>query len=237
MGGGRDQRSEVSDEGAEQQQPTPTADLASWRLGDSVNASANDTATVLVLGAQGVVGGMCVKALRDDGLTVIRAGRRPEAADDFRLIDLDEPTSVAQGFQGVDLVISTVYHPAQAAEKHILHEGGMLLSVAGTRPAERTELVAGNADANGLVVLDAGLSPGASSLVLKDMLTQHPEADGVEGAGTFSAFEPSGYGAAADFHYAFALKRRHPTRVIDFPAPVGPRRCVALDVMSRQVVS
>lgn len=184
---------------------------------------------VLIIGAQGVLGRMCVDALRDAGLEVVRAGRRPEAADDFRLIDLDDPHSVEKGCADVDLVVSTVAHPAHAAERLVLREGRTLVSAAAMRPVDRARLVAAGADEPGLVILDAALAPGVSSLVLKDLLASHPEADGLENAGTFSAVEPSGLGAADDFTYIFAQKRRHPTAVFDFPRPVGRRRCVVLE--------
>lgn len=184
---------------------------------------------MLVLGAQGVLGGMCVDALRATGLDVVRAGRRPDGADDFRLVDLDDARSVAEGCAGFDLVVSTVRHPGHPAERLILREGGALLSVATLWAAEREDLRHHPCATGGLVVLDAGLAPGVSSLVLKELLEEHPDADELEGAGTFSAVEPSGAATAVDFLLpAFRHARRNPTRVLDFPGPIGRRRCLLL---------
>lgn len=189
----------------------------------------SEPASVLVIGAQGVLGRMCAETLRGAGLEVIRAGRRPESSPDFRLIDLDDPRSVADGCAGVDLVLSTVRHSAHAAERLILREGGTLLSAASLWAAERADLKAHADGARGLVILDAGGVPGVSSLFLKEMLAEHPDADGLESAGTFSALEPSGRGTAIDATYPILRSaRRHPTRVFEFPAPIGRRRCLVL---------
>jgi hypothetical protein len=182
---------------------------------------------VLVIGAQGALGRLCVDALAGAGLTVIRAGRRPESAPDFRLIDLDDSRSVAESCAGVDLIVSTVRHLGHAAERTVMREGGTLLSVASLSASERAELTAESGEARGLVVLHAGILPGVSSLVLKDLLAEHPEADGVELAAVFSLLQASGRGGVIDFMYpALTSARRHPTRVFELPAPIGRRRCL-----------
>src|SRR5205807_3466827 len=99
----------------------------------------------------------------------------------------------------VDLVVSAVRHPAHAAERTVLREGGTLLSVASLSASDRTELRADATDARGLVVVHAGLLPGVGSLVLKQMLAEHPEADGLEVAAVFSMFQSSGRGGVIDF--------------------------------------
>jgi NAD(P)-dependent dehydrogenase (short-subunit alcohol dehydrogenase family) len=182
---------------------------------------------VLVIGAQGVLGRMCAEALGAAGLHVIRAGRRPENSPDFRLIDLDDCHSVSEGCAGVDLVVSTVRHPVHAAERAVAREGGALLSVASLWAQDREQLKAESAGARGLVVLHAGLAPGVYSLVLKEMLSEHPEADGLEIFGAFSVLQSNGRAGMVDFGYpVLTSARRHPTRVFEFPAPIGRRRCM-----------
>ena len=61
-----------------------------------------ESRSVLVIGAQGALGRLCADGLREAGFDVIRAGRRPEDAADFRLLDLDQPDSVADACAGVD---------------------------------------------------------------------------------------------------------------------------------------
>jgi hypothetical protein len=160
-------------------------------------------------------------------MDVIRAGRRPEVAPDFRLVDLDQTAAVAEACAGVDLVVSTVRHPSHPAERAILDHGGTLLSVASLRADDRAELKAEASGARGLVVLHAGLAPGVYSLVLKDTLAVHADADGAEIAGAYSAFQSSGPGGAIDFfHTAVSGGGRRATRLIEFPAPIGRRRCL-----------
>jgi hypothetical protein len=186
-------------------------------------------ANVLVIGAQGALGRMCVDSLRAAGFDVIGAGRRAEKRPDFRLVELDDRDSVARACSGVDLVVSTVRHPGHVAERVVMREGGALLSVASLSSADRTELKAAQVSANGLVVLHAGVLPGVASLALKQMLAEHPEADGVEIAACFSMVQSSGAAGTADFAYpALTSARRHSTRVIDFPPPVGRRRCMEI---------
>jgi NAD(P)-dependent dehydrogenase (short-subunit alcohol dehydrogenase family) len=186
-----------------------------------------DPRSVLVIGAQGALGRVCVEKLRDRGFGVIRAGRRPENAPDFRLVDLDEPQSVADACSGVDLVVTTVRHSGHAAEHAVARDGGMLLSVASLRASDRAELKEDEKEARGLVVLHAGGAPGTYTLILKEMLAEHPDADGLEIAATFSLLQGSGRGATVDFAYpVLTSARRHPTRVFEFRAPIGRRRCM-----------
>jgi hypothetical protein len=108
----------------------------------------------------------------------------------------------------------------------VLREGGMLLTIASLWLADWAQLKAEASDAKGLVVF-AGLAPGVYSLVLKDLLREAAEADGLEIAATFSAFQSSGPAGVIDFiHPSFTSAARHPTRVFDFPAPIGRRRCL-----------
>lgn len=183
---------------------------------------------MLVIGAQGALGRLCAEALRDSGFDVTRAGRRVEDAPDFRLIDLDDSGSVAACCADADLVVSTVRHPGYAAERYALREGGTLLSVASFRMAERHEIEALDADPAGQVILDAGLAPGVASLILKELLAEHPDADGLESTGTYSLLEPSGRGVAEDTYPAIrgSRVRRLPTRVLEFPEPFGRARCL-----------
>lgn len=67
---------------------------------------------VLVLGAQGALGRLCVPALRRAGMNVVRAGRRAESASDFRLIDVSDDAAVEQGCADADLVVSMVNDPS-----------------------------------------------------------------------------------------------------------------------------
>jgi hypothetical protein len=184
-------------------------------------------ATVLVIGAQGALGRMCVDALREAGFDVLRAGRRPDGRPDFRLVELDDPDSVARACSGVDLVVSTVRHPGHAAERVVMRQGGALLNVASLTSGDRAELKA--EPARGLVVLHAGVLPGVASLALKQMLAEHPEADGLEIAACFSMLTTSGAAGVVDFAYpALTSARRHPTRVVEFPSPIGRRRCMQI---------
>jgi hypothetical protein len=184
---------------------------------------------VLVIGAQGALGRLCVDALRASGFEVVRAGRRRETASDFRYVDLDQPDSVSQACAEAQLIVSTVRHPAHSAERTVIREGGTLLNVASLGAGDRAELQSDAAAAEGLVVLHAGMAPGVYSLALKEMLAAHPQADAVEIAGAWSLFQSSGPGAAIDFFGPAVRGRgRRPTRVIQFPEPIGRRRCLHL---------
>ena len=183
---------------------------------------------VVVFGAQGVLGGLCSTALRDAGLDVIRSGRRAESAADFRLADLADPTSLPAACGDVDLLVTTVREPTHALERYALDNGLPLLSVAVYRSRERAELKELAEGAEGLLILDAGLGPGLSSILHKELLAAHPDADEIEAASTFSAFEPSGRGTGVDTHPAFQTASRYRSALIEFPQPFGRLRCIRL---------
>jgi hypothetical protein len=184
-------------------------------------------ASVLVIGAQGALGRVCVDALQSAGYVVTRGGRRREDAGDFRLVDLDVESGLADALAGFDLVVSTVRHPSHAAERTVLREGGLLLNVASLTASDRATLKAEAAGAKGLVVLHAGVAPGVYSLLFTDMLAEHPDADELEIACTFSMLQTSGRAAVRDFTFpVLTSARRHPTRKFVFRAPIGARRCM-----------
>ena len=181
---------------------------------------------VLVIGAQGALGRLCVPALRNAGFDVIRAGRRPESASDFRLIDLDKVDSIPEDCADADLVISMVNDSRRTVERLVLRNGGAMFSLMIT-PSERSQVKALGEGAKGLVVTDVGLGPGITNLVLKDLLIKYPETDCLEGAGTFSVLEPTGRATAEEFSYpGLTSAGRHPTAMVEFPEPFGRRRCI-----------
>ncbi len=179
-----------------------------------------------MIGAQGALGRLCVEPLRRAGFEVIRAGRKPEKADDFRLVDLGQPDSVPEACADADLVISMVNDRSRTVERFVLREGKPMFTII-VLPPERGALKALGDGAEGLVVTDVGLGPGVTSLVFKDLLAAHPDADGLENIGTFSMREPMGRGTIEDFlHPGLTSVHRHPVEVVDFPEPFGKLRCL-----------
>lgn len=185
-------------------------------------------ARILVLGAQGVLGSFCARALSAAGFDVIRAGRRLEASPDFRLVDVREADKVADACSDADLVLQTVPDPAFVAERAVLERGGRMLGVASLPLAQSSSLLADARGGCGEVVIDAGLNPGVTTLLLADMLARHPEADEIE-FGYTNRLSPRTSGGRAGFSFFFgqlAAERRRPTAVIPFPEPFGRRRCL-----------
>lgn len=90
--------------------------------------------TVVVIGAQGVLGSTVARAFADAGWSVLRGGRRPDGRAGFRLVDLDRPDTVRQAIAGADLVVDSVPHPGVAAETAVLRDGGALIDIS-ARPA------------------------------------------------------------------------------------------------------
>src|SRR5687768_14928198 len=98
--------------------------------------------TVLVIGAQGVLGTFLAREFSSAGWQVIRAGRRPEDAPDFRLVDLDDPADLRQACAGMDLVVNTAHHRELAPERTVLRQGGTLINLTDFTPPQRVKLAA-----------------------------------------------------------------------------------------------
>jgi hypothetical protein len=186
------------------------------------------TRTALVIGAQGVLGHFVARALQAAGWRVWRGGRRFETAADFRLVDLDDPSTITAAAAGAELVITTVAHPSLAAERAVLRSGGLLLGVGALSAAGRQRLEAEADGARGLVVVHGGFVPGVTTLLVAELLAEHPEADTVETSLAFSAASSSGL-AGKEFAYRLLTgARRHPTAWLPLPPPLGRRQ--VLDV-------
>ena len=83
--------------------------------------------TVLVLGAQGVLGSVLAGAFADEGWDVRRAGRRPESG--VHLVDLDWPDTLREALDGVDLVANPVPDARFVAEHVVLERGSTLVNM------------------------------------------------------------------------------------------------------------
>ena len=146
----------------------------------------------LVIGAQGVLGGLTAEICRNEGWTVLRGGRRAEDAPDFRLVDLDLPETVATACADADIVINAVEDPQCRAERHVLERGGTILNIATIQLPDRERLRASVGDPpRGRVIFGAGYS-GLTAVAAKDLLARHPEADGFESAYSLSIKGMSG---------------------------------------------
>ena len=181
---------------------------------------------VLVIGAQGVLGGIIARELREAGWAVIPTGRRPGPGAGLRRVDLDEPGTVAAAIATADVIINVVPDPRLTAERIVLNRGGLLINVSAmpSRPARRLRQETGAA--RGTVVMNAGIAPGVTNLIAADLLAAYPEADEVELAFTVSTKSTSGR-AGGDFgHRNLTAVGRHRTKVIPLPEPFGTRRCL-----------
>jgi hypothetical protein len=182
---------------------------------------------VLVIGAQGVVGSFAARAFAEAGWHVTRAGRRPEDAPDFRLVDLGEPATVQAACREADLVVGTVHHPELTLQRTILRDGGTLIDLGELSVAERAELRREAGEGGGLVVQDAGLA-GVAYLAIAELLAEHPDADAAHYALMFSTSMSMGRAGALFAHGLLTGSAHHPTATIPFPEPIGRRRCLEL---------
>src|SRR5918994_715282 len=148
--------------------------------------------SVLVIGAQGVLGGAVVRAFEDARWRVVRGMRRRDGVGGSAFVDLDRAETVAAAIAGVDLVVDTVPHPGLTAERAVLRAGGALIDVSMRPAAASRRLRAESPGARGTVVLNAGRTPGVSNLVVADLLAAHPDADEVELVFSFTAGGASG---------------------------------------------
>jgi NAD dependent epimerase/dehydratase family len=179
----------------------------------------------LVLGGQGVVGSFIARALREAGWEVTRGGRRPEEADDFRLVDLDRGDTVEPACAEADLVVTSVHHPGLHAERAVLRDGGVLLHLDEVSTAERERLEREVPEPRGLVLEHTGLG-GVSLLSLVELLHDHPDADTAEFGLLLSAAEKSGPAGGLFAKSLMSGRSRHPTATIELPEPFGRRSCI-----------
>jgi hypothetical protein len=180
---------------------------------------------VLVIGAQGVLGTFIAREFSAAGWQVTRAGRRPEDAADFRLVDLDAPADLAQACAQVDLVVNTAHHPNLAPERTVLRHGGTLINLTDFTQPEQTQLASEAVDGRGLVVAHTGFS-GIAYLTIAELLRQHDEADRAEYCLMFSASGSTGRAGALFAHSLLTSSSHHETTTVPFPEPVGERRCI-----------
>ena len=184
--------------------------------------------TVLVLGAQGVLGNFTARALQGAGYSVLRGGRRPEDAADFRLVDLDLPETLDTALKGVDLVVTSIPDPDSRAESHVLRHGGLLLSKASLpAPAQRRLETEARSSARGTVVLNSGLT-SVCALAAKELLTQHPRADAIEVGFIASTSASAGLAGCRTAHGWLTAMPGLPTVRREFTPPRGVRPCFDL---------
>ena len=181
--------------------------------------------SVLVIGAQGVLGNVLSAELVRQGWRVTRAGRRPEGGEDFLQLDLDDEAALAAAIDAAAIVVNTAHHPPLAPERVALERGATLLDLTDLSLAERTTLREIGNDAEGLVIPDAGLS-GVAYLALAELIARHPDADAASYALMFSAEGTSGRAGALLGHGLLTDARHHETERIELPDPWGPTRVI-----------
>jgi hypothetical protein len=181
--------------------------------------------SVLVIGAQGVLGTFIAREFSAAGWQVTRAGRRPEDASDFRLVDLGEPADVSRASAGVDLVVNTAHHPQLTPERAVLRQGGTLINLTDFTQPEWLQLAGEAAEARGLVVAHTGFS-GVAYLAIAEMLGEHPGADAAEYSLMFSASGSTGRAGALFAHSLLTGSSHHESRSVPFPEPFGEHRCL-----------
>lgn len=183
----------------------------------------------LVIGGQGALGRVVVESLRSAGWFVHPAGRRPDERDDFRQIDLQQPSSLGPALGDADLVLSTVPDPGFGAERWVLEHGGLLVNCSHAPGAAAADLTAqvGNR-CKGTVLLNAGLVPGVANLIAADLLDRHPEADTLEVAFTILREGTAGRGGGEFVHSGLTARSRHRAVALSMPAPFGELRCIEI---------
>jgi NAD(P)-dependent dehydrogenase (short-subunit alcohol dehydrogenase family) len=189
------------------------------------SCSGSVTRAALVIGGQGVLGSFIARDLTAAGWQVTRAGRRPENAPDFRLVDLDDPANVLEACAVVDLVVNAVHHPELVPERTVLRDGGTLINLTDLTEAERAQLARAGAEGRGLVVADTGFS-GIAYLAIAELLREHPEADAAEYSLMFSASGSAGRAGALFAHRLLTASAHHGSTTVPLPEPFGESRCL-----------
>ncbi|EUA44640.1 NAD dependent epimerase/dehydratase family protein [Mycobacteroides abscessus 21] len=125
---------------------------------------------VLVIGASGALGRAVCDVFSARHWNVLRGLRTPDGQPDSVYVDLEDEQSVAEAMAGVDIVVNTV--PLNyTAERIALTTGAKLLSLAITEMSAQQGLRNQYLRASGTVVLNAGLAPGVTNLVVNDLVS------------------------------------------------------------------
>lgn len=181
--------------------------------------------STLLIGAQGVLGTFIARSLAAGGWKVTRAGRRPEDAPDFQLLDLNDPAAVRRACGEADLIINTAHHPELTPERAVLAAGGTLIDLIELSATERQALREAERVPRGTVVLDTGLG-GVAYLAIADLLQRNPGAEQAEYSLMVSASGSSGRAGALFAHSLLTDSAHKPTSKLPFPKPLGERRCI-----------
>ncbi|MGH7246671.1 MAG: hypothetical protein ACREH9_01070 [Pseudomonadota bacterium] len=191
--------------------------------------------SVLIIGGQGVLGSIVAEAMRERGdLKVLIGGRRAEAREDFRYVDLAKPATIAPTLEGVDFAISTVADPQFELERVGVEIGACSINI-----SSAVLPLGGHVSLHGrgLALVHAGLAPlGLQALIAKSMIARFPETARLEVAICFSARSASGP-QGREFAYSALVRRPfEPSREIDFGAPIGRRRCLSAAIPDRDIL-
>lgn len=187
----------------------------------------------LIIGGQGFLGTTIATAFTQSGWEVLRGSRSPQASGTIH-VDLADPDTVRRAAADVDLVVNTVPDNNLVAETVILHAGGLLLNIATIPqpPVRSFRDDAAQSSRPGTVVVNAGLAPGITNLVIADLLHKHPHADGVEIAMSLQTKGMSGKSGVHFVHENLVTAERdgkrirhHATTAIPLPLPFGNRNC------------
>ena len=182
------------------------------------------TNRALVIGAQGVLGALMVRAFEAAGWVVRSGARRPTPGQVE--IDVGRPDSIAAAVDEHELVVNTVPHPDLLAERYVLEHGGALINVSDLPASSARSLRAVAGGARGTVVMNAGLAPGVTTIVAADLLRLHPAASELEIVFTLSLSVSRGPASADFIHRGLTAVTRHRTAVVRLPSPFGERRCL-----------
>lgn len=182
------------------------------------------TNRALVIGAQGVLGAVMVRAFEAAGWMVRSGARRPRSGQVE--VDLDRRDSIAAAVDEDELVVNTVPHRDLLAERYVLEHGGALINVSDLPAAAARSLRAVAGGARGTVVMNAGLAPGVTTIVAADLLRMHTDASELEIVFTLSLSVGRGPASADFVHRGLTAVPRHRTALVRLPSPFGERHCL-----------
>jgi NAD(P)-dependent dehydrogenase (short-subunit alcohol dehydrogenase family) len=188
------------------------------------NNITTDRPRVLVIGARGALGALVADSFQRHGWTVRPSSREPVPTRDFQYVDLADPATLAPALDGVSLVITTVPDPTLAAERHVLHHGGVLLNLSAQPATALLSLRREAAPAKGTVVMNAGIAPGVTNLLAAELLEENPEADEIELVFTVTTRGTGGPASAAFAHRGFTGRSHLRVKEVVLPEPFGSRR-------------